>query len=779
MNGFFKNILIISISLILLLSILILSVLWTFSNNIPDYKFLNNYKPPVSSKVYSGNGDLVADFSKEKRIFVPFNAIPENIINSFLSAEDKNFFSHPGVDAKGVLRAIIKNIQNISSSKRLEGASTITQQVAKNFLLTNEVSIKRKMKEAILAFRIERALSKERILELYLNQIYLGSGAYGVAAASLEYFDKSIKELDYAEAALLAALPKAPSRYNPYRDKKLAKFRRDLVLKNLYENNFINLKDYNFYKSKPVELKKTKKVFLEDAQYYIEDVRKKIIDQLSYEKVYKQGFNINTPINLKLQRIATESLRNGLIAYDKRKGWRGSITNINYNSNWVKNLKKEHSLEGTLYWEIAIVRELKQFSAIIETEKGEKGIIDYSDISWTKKEFNDLLKVGDVIHVRKIVDQKYSLKQIPKINGGIVVMDPYTGRVLALSGGFSFKNSEFNRASQALRQPGSAFKPFVYALALENKYTPTSLVLDAPLVLDQGTDLKKWKPENYGKKFYGLSTLRVGLEKSRNLMTVRIAQDLGIDKLTKFAKDLNIYENPQELLSISLGSAETTLLKLTSAYSTFVNGGKLVSPILIDRIQDSEGNTIINNEKRKCIECALMSFTGREYPKIQDDYNQVFSPQTAYQVTSLLEGVIDRGTGKKLRELNLNLAGKTGTTNENTDAWFIGFTSNFVVGVYVGMDNPKPLGKYETGSKAALPIFKEFIKKAVKKSEARPFKVPKGITMMVVDPLTGDKAKFTSKNTIMEAYKNKNVLDGKVLYSNSNRLDSNNILKFY
>ena len=779
MNGFFKNILIISISLILLLSILILSVLWTFSNNIPDYKFLNNYKPPVSSKVYSGNGDLVADFSKEKRIFVPFNAIPENIINSFLSAEDKNFFSHPGVDAKGVLRAIIKNIQNISSSKRLEGASTITQQVAKNFLLTNEVSIKRKMKEAILAFRIERALSKERILELYLNQIYLGSGAYGVAAASLEYFDKSIKELDYAEAALLAALPKAPSRYNPYRDKKLAKFRRDLVLKNLYENNFINLKDYNFYKSKPVELKKTKKVFLEDAQYYIEDVRKKIIDQLSYEKVYKQGFNINTPINLKLQRIATESLRNGLIAYDKRKGWRGSITNINYNSDWVKNLKKEHSLEESLYWEIAIVRELKQFSAIIETEKGEKGIIDYSDVSWTKKEFSDLLKVGDVIYVRKIVDRKYSLKQIPKINGGIVVMDPYTGRVLALSGGFSFKNSEFNRASQALRQPGSAFKPFVYALALENKYTPTSLVLDAPLVLDQGTDLKKWKPENYGKKFYGLSTLRVGLEKSRNLMTVRIAQDLGIDKLTKFSKDLNIYENPQELLSISLGSAETTLLKLTSAYSTFVNGGKLVSPILIDRIQDSEGITIINNEKRKCIECALMSFTGKEYPKIQDDYNQVFSPQTAYQVTSLLEGVIDRGTGKKLRELNLNLAGKTGTTNENTDAWFIGFTSNFVVGVYVGMDNPKPLGKYETGSKAALPIFKEFIKKAVKKSEARPFKVPKGITMMVVDPLTGDKAKFTSKNTIMEAYKNKNVLDGKVLYSNSNRLDSKNILKFY
>jgi penicillin-binding protein 1A len=358
-------------------------------------------------------------------------------------------------------------------------------------------------------------------------------------------------------------------------------------------------------------------------------------------------------------------------------------------------------------------------------------------------------------------------------------MDPYTGRVLALSGGFSFKNSEFNRATQALRQPGSAFKPFVYALALENQYTPSSLVLDAPLVLDQGVDLKKWKPENYGKKFYGPSTLRVGLEKSRNLMTVRIAQSLGVDKIANFSKQLNIYKDPDELLSISLGSAETTLLNLTSAYSSFVNGGKLISPIIIDRIQDSEGNTIINNENRKCVNCDEISFTGLEYPVIEDNYKQVMSEQTAYQVTSILEGVIKRGTGKKLKDLELNLAGKTGTTNENTDAWFVGFTSNLVIGVYVGMDNPEPLGKYETGSKAALPIFKEFIKKAVKKSEARPFKVAKKITLMVVDPLTGDKAKFTSKNTIMEAYKSKNVVEGKVLYTDNNRLDTNNILKFY
>ncbi len=773
-----KTILVVLLTFLILFSVIIFSTLWTFSTNIPDYKFLKSYKPPVSSKVYSGNGELVADFSKEKRIFVPYNSIPKNVINAFLSAEDKNFFSHPGVDAKGVLRAVINNMKNIMTSKRLEGASTITQQVAKNFLLTNEISLNRKIKEAILAFRIERALSKERILELYLNQIYLGSGAYGVAAASLEYFDKSIKELNYSEAALLAALPKAPSKYNPYRDKELAKFRRDLVLKNLFDNKFLTSENFQKLKKQNIELKKSKKIFLEDAQYYIEDVRKNIIEKLSYDKVYNQGFNINTPINLELQKIATNSLREGLIEYDKRKGWRGALGNKAYKKDWSEDLEK-YELEKSVNWEIAIIKKINKFSAVIETRNQLEGSIEYKDISWTKKEFEELFKIGDIVYVKKVSGNNYSLKQIPKINGGIVVMDPYTGRVLALSGGFSFKNSEFNRATQALRQPGSAFKPFVYALALENNYTPTSLVLDAPLVLEQGYDLKLWKPENYGKKFYGPSTLRVGLEKSRNLMTVRIAQNLGINKITEFSKELGIYENPEELLSISLGSNETTLLKLTSAYSAFVNKGKLVKPILIDRIQDSEGNTILNNEKRSCINCDQISYTSKEYPQIKDNYKQVFSPETAYQITSLLEGAIKRGTGKKLKKLKLNLAGKTGTTNENNDAWFIGYTSNLVIGVYVGMDNPKTLGKYETGSKTALPIFASFVKKAIKKYEARPFKVADGITMMVVDPLTGQKAKFSSKNTIVEAYKSKNVVNGKVLYSNSDRLDTNNILKFY
>ena len=778
MSKLFKNILLFFSTILILLGILIFSILWKYSNDIPDYKFLKSYKPPVSSKVYSRNGELVADFSKEKRVFVPYNAIPKNVINSFLSAEDKNFFSHPGVDAKGVLRAVINNISNLMSSKRLEGASTITQQVAKNFLLTNEVSLNRKIKEAILAFRIERALSKERILELYLNQIYLGSGAYGVAAASLEYFDKSIRELNYSEAALLAALPKAPSKYNPYKDKDLAKFRRNLVLKNLYENNYITSEWLEKLSNQEIKLKKKQKIYLEDAQYYIEDVRKNVIESLTYDKVYKQGLNINTPIDLDLQKIATNSLRSGLISYDQRKGWRGVLINKPYNSNWHKDLDK-YKLEKSINWKLAIVKKLNKFSAIIETIDKDDGVIEYKDISWTKKEFNQLLKIGDIIYVKQIKDKKYSLQQLPKINGGIVVMDPYTGRVLALNGGFSFKKSEFNRATQAKRQPGSAFKPFVYALALENNYTPTSLVLDAPLVLDQGDDLKLWKPENYGKKFYGPSTIRTGLEKSRNLMTVRIAQDLGLDKIINYSKKLSIYENPEELLSISLGSAETTLLQLTSAYSVFVNGGKLVEPVLIDRIQDSEGNTIYNNDKRSCVNCDAISYLSDDYPELKNKYIQIFSEETAYQMTSILEGVVQRGTAKKLRDLKLNIAGKTGTTNNNTDTWFIGFTSNLLVGVYVGMDSPTPLGKFETGSKTALPIFKNFIKNSVKKSEARPFKAAKDTIMMVVDPSTGQKAKFTSKNTIIEVFKKKNVVDGKVLYSNSDRMDINNILKFY
>ncbi len=770
--------LIIAVSLASLISII--AILWAYSNKLPDYKFLLNYKPPVSSKLYSGGGELVSDFSSEKRIFVPYNSIPKKVINSFLSAEDKNFFTHPGVDAKGVIRAVINNISNIFYSRRLEGASTITQQVAKNFLLSNEVSINRKIKEAILAFRIERVLSKNRILELYLNQIYLGQGAYGIASASLEYFDKPISKLNYSEAALLAALPKAPSRYNPYKNKELAKFRRNLVIKNLYDNAYIDEKNYEKLILQKINLKKRKKIFLEDSRYYVEDVRKSIVEKYGFESVYKKGLNIKTPINLKLQSVSTKALRKGLLEYDKRKGWRGPLVNKKNLVNWNKDLKK-FSIEKSVGWNLAIVKKVEKFHVEIETSTNVKGKINIRDISWTRMDMNEVFKEGDIIYVKKIKENIYSLRQLPKANGGIVVMDPFTGRVLAVSGGFSFKKSEFNRATQAKRQPGSAFKPFIYALALENNFTPSTLILDAPIVLDQGVDLKLWKPENYGKKFYGPSTLRTGIEKSRNLMTVRIAQELGVKKIANFSKQLNIYENPEELMSISLGSAETTLIKLTTAYCSFINGGKLVDPIFVDRIQDSEGNTIYNSEKRSCDTCDQISFSGNKIPIIKDNFKRIFSPETAYQVTSMLEGAIQRGTGKNLKNLNLDLAGKTGTTNENTDAWFIGFTSNLVIGVYVGYDEPKSLGRYETGSKTALPIFKNFIKNAVNKKDARPFKVAKNIEMMVIDPITGQKANFMSKKTIVEAYK-KNQLENKDFKSNYElgyKLNKKNIFKFY
>tara|TARA_Y100000816_G_scaffold118252_1_gene82997 strand:- start:75 stop:2414 length:2340 start_codon:yes stop_codon:yes gene_type:complete len=779
MSKLFKKLILTFIIISFIGFIAIFSVLWNYSNKLPDYKFLKNYKPPVSSKVYSGNGVLISDFSTEKRIFIPFNAIPKKIIYSFLSSEDKNFFKHPGVDAKGVIRAFKNNIFNIINSNRLEGASTITQQVAKNFLLSNEVSLDRKIKEAILAFRIERALSKERILELYLNQIYLGEGSYGIASASLRYFNKPISELNYAESALLAALPKAPSKYNPYKNKELATFRRNLVLKNIYENNYISKNKYEELIHSEIILKKRKRIFLEDTRYFVEEIRKKVIKDYGYDKVHKQGFNIKTPINLELQNLAAVSLRKGLLEYDKRKGWRGPLDNRKY-KDWYKNLDK-YKLEKTLGWEVAIVKRIDKFETVIETSNKEKGIISYEDINWTRKNFDQIFNVNDLIYVKKISDGIFSLRQLPSVNGGIVVMDPYSGRVLAMTGGFSFKRSEFNRVTQAKRQPGSAFKPFIYALALENNYTPSSLILDAPVVLDQGYDLKMWKPENYGKKFYGLSTLRTGIEKSRNLMTVRISQSLGIDKIINFSKKLNIYDNPDELMSVSLGSAETTLLNITNAYCSFVNGGKLVTPIIIDRIQDSQGNTIFNNEKRFCESCDEISFKGENIPKIKNNFKQIFSPQTAYQMTSILEGVILRGTGKRLRDLNLQIAGKTGTTNNNTDTWFIGFTSNLVVGVYVGYDSPKKLGKYETGSKTALPIFKDFIKDAVSKYEARPFKIAKGIKMMVIDAETGKKADFGSKQTIIESYKKEKIENQ--IYISNDKYKSNkykkNILKFY
>ena len=751
--------------LILFLGILVFfvfSTLWYFSIGLPDYKKLSNYQPPISSRVYSEDSKLIAEYALEKRLFIPYESIPDKVINSFLSAEDKNFFNHPGIDAKGILRAVIKNIKNISQNKRLEGASTITQQVAKNFLLTNEVSMKRKIKEAILAFRIERSYTKERILELYLNQIYLGQGTYGIAAASLEYFDKSVKKLNYSEAAMLAALPKAPSKYNPYKYPEIAKFRRNLVLENLEENNFISKKQLDELKNSNLKLKKRKIEIVNEANSYTEEVRRIVKNIYGFEKLYSQGLSISTPLQINYQIQALKSLRKGIEDYDRRRGWRGPITNKFKNKNWEQKIS-QFKLDPTLDWRFAEIissdKNLIKFKTIDKIKKSTEGTILLSNMKWTipkTKSISDIHKVGDIIFIKKI-DNKWIIKQYPKVNGGVVVLDPFTGNVLALVGGFNFKTSEFNRVTQAKRQPGSAFKPIVYAAALEKGFAPNTIILDAPFVESQGVGLRNWKPENYGKKFYGPSTLRKGIEYSRNLMTVRIAKILGLEEILNLSKKLEIYNEIPELLSVSLGAAETTLINLTAAYAPFINGGKKIEPNLISRIQDRRGKTIYNKKNIKCTGCDKFINEVTELPKIENNNEKVISEETAYQMTSILQGAVQRGTAKKLKSLKVPLAGKTGTTNDNFDAWFIGFSSNLVIGVYIGYDNPKTLGKFETGSKAALPVFKNFVENVLYKEDFNEFDIPENIYLTSLNYDTGIKSSSEDKNSIIEALKLRDI----------------------
>ena len=744
------------------------SALWYFSSGLPDYKKLESYEPPVSSRVYAGNGTLIAEYAIEKRLFIPYDSIPTIVVNSFLSAEDKNFFNHPGVDLKGIIRASINNFKNIINGKRLQGASTITQQVAKNFLLTNEISLKRKIKEAILAFRIEKAYTKEKILELYLNQIYLGEGTYGIAAASLEYFDKSVKELNYSEAALLAALPKAPSRYNPFKYYVEAKLRRDLVLQNLNENNFINNSDLTKYKKEEINLKKRKIKLLKEANYYTEEIRRNIRDNYGFDKLYAEGLSIKSALDVDYQLHALHALRSGIESYDKRHGWRGPILNTEISKNWKKKLK-EKKIDTSLGWKFARIIDVNKSEILFElVDEKIQGKIEVATLKWAiKKTIFNSFKINDVIFVGKNSKKKWELKQYPKVNGAIVAIDPYSGKVKALVGGFSFESSEFNRATQARRQPGSAFKPFVYAVALENNFSPNSIVLDAPFIAEQGVGLKNWKPENYGKEFYGPTTLRKGIEYSRNLMTVRIAQEIGLKKILQLSQELNIYEKIPELLSVSLGSAETTLFQLTNAYASFINGGKKIDPVLIERIQDRRGKTIFNSDNRDCIGCDRYLESKTTVPIIKDNYQQVISKETAYQILSMLEGTIQRGTGKKLRDLNIPLAGKTGTTNDNYDAWFIGSTSNLVIGVYIGFDTPKTLGKYETGAKVALPVFKKFIKDALYKDDFKPFLIPKEMFFAAINYSTGKKENFSNPDSIVESFR----------LSDINRMKKNNLGK--
>ncbi|MDB9795773.1 PBP1A family penicillin-binding protein [Pelagibacteraceae bacterium] len=761
-NFFIKAIIVVILSIIFVT----FSALWYFSSGLPDYKKLESYEPPVSSRVYSGNGSLIAEYAIEKRLFIPYDSIPDLVINSFLSAEDKNFFDHPGIDPKGIIRAVLNNFKNIAKNKRLEGASTITQQVAKNFLLTNEVSLKRKIKEAILAFRIEKAYTKEKILELYLNQIYLGEGTYGIAAASLEYFDKSVKELNYPEAALLAALPKAPSRYSPFRYYTEAKLRRNLVLQNLNENNFINNSDFKKYRKEEINLKKRKIKLLKEANYYSEEIRRIIKDNYGFDKLYAEGLSIKSALDVDYQLYALSALRSGIESYDRRHGWRGAILNTKLEAKWKEKLKQK-KIDSSLGWKFAEIKDVNDSEIIFTVKDSNKeGKIQIKNLEWAiKQTIYDSFKVNDIIYVNKNLKKKWELKQYPLVNGAIVVIDPYNGKVKAMVGGFSFESSEFNRVTQAKRQPGSAFKPFVYAAALENNFSPNSIVLDAPFIAEQGIGLKNWKPENYGKEFYGPTTLRKGLEYSRNLMTVRIAQEIGLKKVLQLSEELNIYNEIPELLSVSLGSAETTLFQITNAYATFVNGGKKIKPILIERIQDRRGKTIFNSDNRDCIGCDRYLESEYVIPSIKDNYQQSISKETAYQILSMLEGTVQRGTGKRLRDLNVPLAGKTGTTNDNYDAWFIGSTSNLVIGVYVGFDNPKSLGRYETGAKAALPIFKNFIKEALYKDDFKPFPIPEEIFFAAINYNTGKREKFSNSKSILEAFKLNDI----------NRMKNNNL----
>ena len=718
----------------------VLFIFHNYGRGLPEYRQLADYEPPVMTRVYGGDGRLLAEYATEKRIFVPIKATPKRVIQSFLVAEDKNFYIHPGVDVLSVIRAALTNVQNIGSSKRPVGASTITQQVAKNFLLTNEVSWKRKIKEAILAFRIERALSKDRILELYLNEIYLGFGSYGVAAAALNYFDKSMDELTIDEAAFLAALPKAPNNYHPVKKPKAAKARRDWVIGRLLVGGLITPAEAELAAARPLQVRQRSATEYIRADYFAEEVRRQLDNRYGEEKLYKGGLSVRTTLDPRLQAIADTVLREGLETYDRRHGWRGPVarlpegTRLDVKIEWRRALAKIPPVKGVGSHLLAVVIGLRPDDALIGFGDGASGRIPLAEMKWARPWMEnqkrgpkvtspaDVLVPGDVIVVDPVTANakgvaypagSYGLRQLPDVDGSIVALDPHTGRILAMSGGYSYERSQFNRVTQAMRQPGSAFKPFVYLAALDHGYTPSTLILDAPFVIDQGPGLPKWRPTNYTKKFYGPSPMRLGLEKSRNLMTVRLAQTIGMEAISEYAQRFGIVDFLPEKLAMALGSGETTLLRITTAYAMLVNGGKRITPTLIDRIQDRHGKTIFRHDRRNCVSCRATTWTRQETPAIADTRKPVTKPGSAYQVVSMLKGVVERGTGRRIRAVGKPLAGKTGTTNADKDTWFIGFSPDLAVGVFVGFDTPKTLGRRETGSSVAAPLFRDFMAAAL------------------------------------------------------------------
>ena len=757
------------------LIILIIVITYTMTKiniTIPDYRQLETYEPPVTTRLFAGDGQVMMEYAAEKRLFVPIEKIPDLVKNAFIAAEDKHFYRHSGIDYLGIIRAALGNFKNMGTGKRPAGASTITQQVAKNFLLSSEVSYTRKLKEAILARRINKAFSKDHVLELYLNEIYLGNRAYGVAAAAINYFGKALDELSLEEIAYLAALPKGPNNYNPQTKYDAAVARRNWVLNRMVEDGYISEEEAKEAQAKPLKVVTRKSGFLKNTEYYSEEVRRTISNNFGDEALYQGGLIVRTTVDPVLQNIATNALRKGLLAYDKRHGWRGATENIKIDKNYKQNLKDVKLSAGAdASWQKAVVMKVTKDKAEIETDGENKGYILLASSKWARhaekgknmgpvpSSMEQILNKGDVIYVSKKTDDKtkedniYELQQIPEVEGGMAVMDPHTGKVLALVGGFSFAKSQFNRATQAYRQTGSSFKPFVYLTALELGYSPTDLILDAPFVLDQGVGMPKWKPVNFSKKFYGLMTLRRGVELSKNLMTVRLAQDIGMDKIVDMAKRVGVNDHLPPYLSASLGAADTRVINMVSAYSVIVNGGKKVPPYMIERIQDRKGKTIYKHEQTPCNTCSADKWENQTEPDFEVIREQVVDPLSAYQMTSILEGVATRGTGAKLNELHRHLAGKTGTTNETKDGWFVGFSPDLVAGVYVGFDEPESLGRYETGANSALPIFYDFMKEALKDKPNASFRIPAGIKLVRVNPITGKPSAPGDNVMIIEALK--------------------------
>ncbi len=746
---------------------------------LPSAESMRTYEPPITTRVHAGDGSLIAEFARERRLFVPLDGIPKRVISAFLAAEDKNFYVHQGVDLKGVLRAVVANIDNIRKGRRLEGASTITQQVARNFLLTSEVSFDRKIKEVLIALRMEQTFTKERILELYLNEIYLGWGSYGVAAAALNYFDKSLEELTLAETAYLAALPKAPNNYHPIFRKKAAFERRNWVLDRMAANGFITPVIASASKQEDlVTFERPLGAQFIEAEYYSEEVRRQLYEMYDEEGLYEGGLSVRTSLEPKLQKLARSALRFGLLEYDRRHGWRGPYSKIAItDETWQEELSKVSIPSDLISWRKAVVLTVSPTSAQLGFEDGKTGELLLDGVSWARawlpgedigpvpSSVEDIVERGDVVLIEIIsrgIEMEgegrssptiLELRQIPDVNGAIIVMDPHTGRVFAMVGGFSFENSEFNRATQALRQPGSAFKPIVYSAALDHGYTPASIVLDGPLVADQGPGLPLWKPQNYSAEFYGESTLRTGIEQSRNLMTARLALDLGMGPIVDYAQRLGIKDNLEPRPAMALGAGETTLFRMVAAYSVFVNGGKKVTPTLIDRIQDRYGKTIYRHDQRICKACAVEEWASQEEPQLIDNRELLLDPRTAYQIVSMLEGAVLRGTGRRMRALGRPLAGKTGTTNESRDAWFIGFTPDLIVGTYVGFDTPRSLGSGETGGRVALPIVQKFFEGSLVGTPTIPFRIPSGIRLVRIHAKTGQLVVRGDSPVVLEAFK--------------------------